>query len=243
MPLLGRYGHLRPNDIPPLLLSTGGIAAATLLAELQFAESNAGLWVLGAAVVLLSGLGAAESLIRGNIAQDTAERRKRRTLARSLIHGICDAAVREMSACPDKTGVIVFLPEDDGLLHATFTYHKDDRPDRGLAFRPLQGCTGHAWDTGRQTVARLEEVTEEDLRLTWKLTAEQITATRHLKMVVSTPIWAGDDPEQKLGVVSVDTEGDEADCQIASEESLNEALQLATMLSAVLKLADLVQSE
>ena len=236
----GRYRHLRRHDFPAVAFSTGGIAAATLLAKLQFSESNPALWALGVLAIVSSAFGAAESLVRGNIAQDTEERRTRRMLAQSLIHDICDGAVREMSHCPEKTGVIVFLPEDDGLLHAAFTYHKDDRPDRALAFRPLQGCTGHAWDTEKQTVARLGEVTEEDLRMTWKLTAEQIAVTRHLKMVVSTPIWALDNSELKLGVVSVDTEAEEVDCQIASEESLSEALQLATILAGVLRLADLV---
>lgn len=148
-----------------------------------------------------------------------------------------------MTARPDKTGCAVFLPDDirdPRVLDTVYAYNKEDAPDRELKLQPFQGSAGHAWAMRRQTVALLGEVSAFDLEQTWKLTPEQIRLTQHLKVIVSTPIWAWEDPDQLIGVVSVDSELEDSECRLSSPRSLSAALELAEMIARILSLADLV---
>jgi hypothetical protein len=191
-------------------------------------------------VVVAAVLAAVEALVRGNLTRDSAEREKRRRLARSLIEDVCAAAIRLMSSCPEKTAAVVFRPDQKEVLRTEFTYNKQDKPDRNLQFGRLEGATGHAWATGTQTVAKLSEVSEEELEQTWKLSPEYIRLTAHLKVVVATPIPSLDDPATLLGIVTVDSEVPDDQCGLTSEKSLDEALQLAKLLARILTLAELV---
>ncbi|MFN0070770.1 MAG: hypothetical protein ACKVVP_04685 [Chloroflexota bacterium] len=235
---LSRYRHLRLHDIWAIIFGLIGTTANAGLALAQFQTLTIGHWAMATLMVLAPAFGVAEALTRGNINRSAEERDKRQRIVRKLVEDTCGTVVRLMSACPSQTGCIVFLPDSDGLLYPRFAYNKENQPDRNVSFRPLVGCTGHAWGQGRQTRANLSEATSVDLATTWKLSPEQITLTAHLRTVVSTPIWNEDAPDVMLGVVTVDSQADETTCGITTDESADEARQLAVLLARILKLAD-----
>lgn len=144
-----------------------------------------------------------------------------------------------VSRVPDKTGVMLFLPDDEGNLRATFTHNKDRRPDANLVFAPMAGATGHAWWSKNQVVADLSRTTPDDLQLTWKLTPEQVSVTADLRAVVSTPVWSNGMPRRMLGVLSIDCLEPLEVCGMADEEALRGALLSAGMAAYILELADL----
>jgi hypothetical protein len=144
-------------------------------------------------------------------------------------------------SCPvsQTDGVVVFLPDPSGVLQTAYTFNKADKPDSDLRFERHQGVVGDAWARRTQMVAYLDEVTEQDLRQTWKLSPEYISRTLYLKTIVATPIRSANDPDRILGIVSVDIDLPNDKCGIASEESQDEALQLARMLADIMNLSDL----
>jgi hypothetical protein len=200
--------------------------------------------MIGAAIVVLGTLSAsAVALAAGNKAQDDAGRETRKRLAEALVEGLCRSTVKLASACPEQTGLVVFLPAGSaGMEHleTAFSFNKKGRPDASLRFGRYEGVAGHVWATGEQAFARLDTVSEDDLHRTWKLSAEYIRLTAHLKIVVGTPIRAPDNPDRILGVVTLDSDVSDAECGLASEESLEEAAQCAHVLAQILTLAQLV---
>jgi hypothetical protein len=89
-------------------------------------------------------------------------------------------------------------------------------------------------------VAPLAEATEEELARTWKLVPEQIAASRRLKLVVSTPIRSEGDPSQVIGMLTIDSEVEGSQCGLASEDSLDEAWQVAVLIGRILKHTQIV---
>lgn len=239
---LRRY-RLRAQDGAVLALNLVGTGAGAMLTVLQFPDPTA-LHVLAGIIVVLGSVGAAAAaLASANKLQDDASRATRKRLAASLVEDLCRATVKLASRCPDHTGMVVFLPSDQrgsNMLEATYEFNKTGKADANLRFGKYEGVAGHVWATGEQAFARLSEVSPEDLRLTWKLSPEYVSRTAHLKVVVATPIWAVDNPEQLLGVVTLDSECADEECELTSDESLDEALQSAQVLAQILKLADLV---
>lgn len=235
--LRNRYRYLRRRDVSALGWNVASTGSAAVLAVLEFGDAaNLLHWALGGTIVLGSTVNLAESAVH----RTAEEREKRRRLARSLIEDLYRGVIPQMSSCPDKTGGVIFLPDEHGVLRTAFTYNKKGRPDNNLSFRPLEGCTGHAWDTKAQTYADLEKTTPSQLQETWKLSPEYVTLTQHLKAVVSTPIASADDPNQYIGIVSIDSEVSASECGLLSDASLDVALQFAASVACILSLADLM---
>lgn len=236
---LKRY-RLRRLDFLALGLTFIGVSGTTGLTLAQFGSPSLPLVVVGLVVIVVTVGGAALGLAVENEAQDAKERATRQELAGALVENLCRTTVRAISRCPAQTGVIVFLPDGGDILKSTYTFQKDKKPDRNLRFAKYEGATGHAWATGEQVWARLDEATEADLARTYKLSPEYIKLTAHLKVVVATPIWAVDDPRRMLGVVSIDSEATGDESGLLSEESLHEALELAVGLARIMTFAKLV---
>jgi hypothetical protein len=242
MVYLARRLHLGWHDLIVLGLNFLSWTAGASLAVLQFpVESrSSGIYAGGVIMALAPSVVAIVTQISGNTKRSREELERRRKLATSIIEDLCRAVTKIMSACPDRTGVVVFLPTSSGVLQTTYTFNKNDRPDNDLQFEKHQGVVGDAWARGELMVGNLEEVTEQDLRQIWKLSPEYISRTSHLKTIVAVPIRSADDPEQIIGIVSIDSDLPNDQCGIASDESQDEALQFARMLAHIMKLADLV---
>lgn len=239
---LARRFHLHGHDLAVLALNCTSWSAGALLAVLQFPPDGRSplVWGTATVVVLAATVGATLTQAQGNAGRDRLDRDRRRRLARSIVEDACRAAISGLSTCPERTGAIVFLPRGDGKLESTFTFNKRGKPDSELSFEKWQGATGHAWGVRDQVVALLDQAPASELRDRWKLTPDQIALTSRLKVVVATPIWSPEDPETMLGVVSIDSDVPNSECQLASEQSLDDAIELAQLLAHVLILADLV---
>jgi hypothetical protein len=237
--ILGRY-RLRRLDYLALACTLIGVSGTTVLTLAQFGSPSWPLIVVGIVVIVVTVGGSALGLAVENEAQDARERATRRELAGALVEDLCRSTIRGISRCPAKTGAVVFLPDSDGVLASAYTFQKEQMPDRNLRFAKYEGATGHAWATGEQTWARLDEATEEDLARIYKLSPEYIRLTAHLKVVVATPIWSVDSPRRMLGVVSIDSEASPDASGLLSDESLEAALELAVGLARILTFAKLV---
>jgi hypothetical protein len=64
--------------------------------------------------------------------------------------------------------------------------------------------------------------------------------TSDIKAIVSTPIWTSERPEHLIGIVSIDSTVGHGEGGLLSQESLDEALQLAAVMAQILELAELV---
>jgi hypothetical protein len=232
--------RLHGHDLASLAFTFVGSSAATGLTLLQFPQTGPGHWILGGAVVLAATAGSAVTLGAGNRTRGARDRARRQRLARSIVEDVLRGSIASLSARPDHTGAVVFLPSEDGSLQSVYTYNKRGKADGELRFEKWQGATGHAWGEQDQTIALLDRAPASDLRERWKLSADQIAMTAHLKVVVATPIWATDDSERMVGIVSIDSDLPDAECQLTSDRALDEAIQLAQLLAHVLTLADLV---
>jgi hypothetical protein len=232
---------LQRHDVVAIGFNFVSSSAAAVLAVLQFGErTSAWHWVLGGVSVLGATAGLTAAAMHGNRVRSAAERRKRSQLVRSLIEDSFRGTIAQMSRAPASTAGVVFLPNRAGELETAFTYNKQGKPDGDLRFKPYVGCTGHAWATKKQAFADLARATPKELETTWKLSPDYVARTTHLKAIVSTPMWAWDDPERLIGIVSVDCDVADEECQLGSPRSLNEALQLAKLIARILTLADVV---
>lgn len=238
--LARRYRHLQRHDIAVLVLNAVSCSGAAALAVLQFADRTMWHWLGGAVVALTAIAAALEAAGRGTRERDARERETRRRLAESLIEDSFEAAVRLMSRRPDRTGGIVYLPDEAGVLHPTFLYNKDGAPADHPSFEKWVGCTGHAWGERSQRSADLSEATDEDLATTWKLSPALIRQTRHLQAIVSTPVWTTEPPRRLIGVVSIDSEVPDAESQLLTPESRRRAQSHAAAVALILELAELV---
>ncbi|MGH2356133.1 MAG: hypothetical protein ACRDJN_31380 [Chloroflexota bacterium] len=232
--------RLARHDRYALISTFGGAAFLTVLSVLQFQEPTVVHWLLGFGGVLLTTGATGFQLVRGNIARNAKERETRRRLAEGLMEASFDTAVQLMSRRPDVTGGIVYLPDGGGVLRPTFLYRKEGEPEDHPSFEKWVGCTGHAWGERAQRSADLAEVTDDELRTTWKLSANTILLTRHLKVIVSTPIWTTESPQRLVGIVSIDSEVPDAECRLLSPKSRRQAQRHAAQVALILELAELV---
>jgi hypothetical protein len=226
--------------LPAALVSFVGPSAATWIAVASMPAPSTLIYAIAIVASVAPGLVTVDQLARAHQRDDEAQRERRRRIAEPLIEQVLAVAVRTVSATPDKTGAILFLPDATGVLCATFTYNKDRKPDRNIVFEERAGATGHAWWSGEQTVADLSAASEADLERTWKLTSEQVRVTAHVKAIVSTVLWSSTQPRRKLGVLSIDCEEPMDACRMSSDDALEVALSLARTAAYVLELADLV---
>lgn len=241
---LRRYSCLKTGDVSILGLNAAALAASVSLNLAQFPERSLFHWGFGLLAIVLPSLLLTETLVQSRNVQSEKEWKRRWELAQSLFEDACRATMPLMTKVPDRAGALVFLPEGSKagpqMLIARLKYNKQNKPDRDLRFERWQGCAGHGWARGDQMVADLAEVSEQELAQTWKLTPEQIAMTRHLRLVVSTPIRADGDPEKVLGMLAVDSEVDNDACGLKDVASLDEAWQLALLVGRILQHTEIV---
>jgi hypothetical protein len=171
---------------------------------------------------------------------------------RRLIEAIEDqlgASIQHMTRRVDETGAVIYYPAT--ALGATpvlvpVVAHNKRESFRGLTrFEKWQGCVGEAWGFGEQRVADLASVSDGMLRRQWKMRPDQIASTKHLKAVVSTPIWDSGDPKSLIGMVSFDSTVSAVRSGLTSPASLEEAARCAALLARIvsrspLELVDLL---
>jgi hypothetical protein len=101
----------------------------------------------------------------------------------------------------------VFTIGDDNKLGIVYHYNMDGAPDLSVRFDKHQGCVGHVWGTGHESLADLADLNKETLNKDWKLTPAQIKLTEEVGCVIATPIWHPYEKDALIGVLSVDGPG------------------------------------
>jgi|SRR5579859_76246 len=135
----------------------------------------------------------------------------------------------------------LFLIGADEKMYIAQHHNMGDSADVSIRLEKYQGCTGHAWGRGKQTVADLSAVSNEDLSTTWKLTPEQIAVTTKVKSILSTPIrYPGG---IIVGILSIDSSGPLAESGLNQSDIMDTAVQSAEALAGLLQLGEIISTD
>lgn len=178
---------------------------------------------------------------QGNVSEMTVRERVERELA-NRNRELCEANILEAlrqaarMMAPAETGARsnVMLVGGDNRLFVAYHFNMADAPDHGLRLDRYQGCAGHAWALGDQASADLQGVPNSELRMSWKLSPAQISLTREIRSMISTPVRDPRNRDAVVGVFSVDSDQSLATTRFDSEETAEEALKVAEVLSRLL---------
>lgn len=154
----------------------------------------------GAPKYILLGLGLA--LVQGNNWVTDRRRKKdsetlQKLRAQDDVTRLLTDAVSVLESC-SATGedgrfrAAVYLPDDDKMVMAYFTAGFSALEEE-LRWAHAQGAVGQAWTTNKTIVAPSPE--KPDIVKDWGMTKEQKNAAQAVKMVVATPLHAGDAPK------------------------------------------------
>ncbi len=134
----------------------------------------------------------------------------------------------------------IFL-EDPTTKELYIAYHSgmDNSPDLNIRLTPNVGCAGYAWAHGESSVADLSHSTDQNLKVVWKFTIEQITISNHLKAIFAIPIFHPHDHERVVAVYNLDStepiskDFEEPDTQLHAQ-------RVALLLGAFLWLGNII---
>jgi hypothetical protein len=216
-------------------------AAGGLLPQLGWRPQQIEEVLVGGAIAFVGvtawGLVESREKTDGEIKRLTAQLREReREVGQALIDGLLEQITRVLGQPGLTTRCNVFLIGSDNRLRNAYHHGMANQPDRDIVFDKWQGCTGHAWGTGQQVAADLSKVSPDDLIQIWKLTPTQISVTRGLGAILSTPIEIGRD-KKIVGILSIDSDGNLETSKLGEPAALDIALQSAVLLARMLIMA------
>jgi hypothetical protein len=124
-------------------------------------------------------------------------------------------------------------------LYIAYHFGMDDSPDLNIRLAPNVGCAGYAWVHGEISVADLSQSTDQNLKIVWKFTIEQIILSNHLKAILAVPIFHPRDHNRVVAVYNLDST-EPISKYFDKPEIQQHAQQVAVLLGAFLWLGNVI---